>query len=214
MDLYTCWACRAPRRPSTSNGRTAAWCGGITRASIPGITSPSRCSGASCRPTRCSVTPSGVGNTTVWGRRLPGPSRPSVLFEGFDFSAPAEGPDAATFSELFADVFQEAARQATSPSRGVALEATLRLSFEDAVRGGSFPLSVVRQDRCGVCAGDGRVPREPVVCPTCEGRGANRWARGHMVFARSCDGCSGTGRLLTRPCRACGGSASRPAARW
>ncbi len=42
----------------------------------------------------------------------------AVAFEGFDFSAPAEGPLAATFSELFADVFQHAAREATTPTRG------------------------------------------------------------------------------------------------
>ncbi len=134
------------------------------------------------------------------------PDENTVLFEGFDFSAAAEGPVAATFSELFADVFRQAARQATSPSRGVALETALHLSFEDAVRGGSFPLSVVRQERCGACSGDGRVARDPVVCPMCGGRGANRWARGHMVFTRSCDGCGGGGRLLSQPCRACRGA--------
>ena len=45
-----------------------------------------------------------------------------VAFAGFDFSAPAEGPLAATFSELFADVFQDAAREATTPTRGADLE--------------------------------------------------------------------------------------------
>ena len=140
------------------------------------------------------------------GHEGAGPREASVLFEGFDFSAPAEEPVAATFSELFADVFQQAARQATTPSRGVSLEATLQLSFEDAVRGGGFALSILRQERCGVCAGDGRVSRPPAVCPTCGGRGATRWVRGHMVFTRSCDACAGAGRLLTEPCRACGAS--------
>jgi len=130
----------------------------------------------------------------------------SVCFEGFDFSAQAEGPVAATFSELFADVFRQAARQATSPSRGVAVETTLQLSFEQAVRGGNYPLSIVRQDRCAGCGGDGRVARAPVVCPTCGGRGASRWVRGHMVFTRSCDSCGGGGRLLTEACAVCGGA--------
>src|SRR5690348_10551503 len=34
---------------------------------------------------------------------------PNLAFEGFDFSAPAEGNLAATFSELFSDVFHHAA---------------------------------------------------------------------------------------------------------
>src|SRR5512145_1780513 len=77
----------------------------------------------------------------------------AVSFQGFDFSAPAEGPLAATFSELFADVFQDAAREATTPSRGLDIESVLELSFVDAVRGGHFPLSIVRQERCPMCGG-------------------------------------------------------------
>src|SRR4029078_11465018 len=74
-----------------------------------------------------------------------------------------------------------------------------------AVRGGAFPMSIVRQERCSTCAGDGRVPRPPIVCPSCEGTGARRWMRGHMVFTRTCDGCQGAGRLSTQACRACAG---------
>jgi len=129
----------------------------------------------------------------------------SVALEGFDFSAPAAGAEAATFSELFADVFEDAAREATTPSRGADVNLTLRLSFKDAVLGGSFPISVVRQDRCPSCAGDGRVPQPPVVCPACGGHGAKRWARGSMVFGRTCDRCEGSGRLSARACRPCAG---------
>ncbi|HYN06841.1 MAG TPA: J domain-containing protein [Vicinamibacterales bacterium] len=129
----------------------------------------------------------------------------AVSFEGFDFSAPAEGPLAATFSELFAGVFQDAAREATTPSRGIDIEGTLALSFIDAVRGGQFPLSVLRQERCSSCGGDGRVPRPAVACPACGGQGSRRWARGHMVFTTPCDGCGSTGRLSAQTCRPCGG---------
>src|SRR6185295_14800148 len=97
---------------------------------------------------------------------------------------PAEGPLAATFSELFADVFQAAARQVTSPARGAALEATAGVSFETAVRGGPCALSIMRQERCASCAGGGRVSIPPVTCPACGGAGGRRWARGHMVFTK------------------------------
>jgi molecular chaperone DnaJ len=140
------------------------------------------------------------------GGAAPAQAEASVAFEGFDFTAPAESRVAATFAELFAGVFQEAARQATTPARGVAIETTLQLSFEDAVRGGSFPLSVTRQDRCPACQGEGRVARPAVVCPACEGQGTSRWVRGHMVFNRSCDSCGGAGRLVTQACRSCGGA--------
>ena len=134
----------------------------------------------------------------------------SVSLEGFDFTAPADAAQAATFTELFADVFQEAAREATTPTRGTDVEATLSLSFRDAVTGGSFPLSVVRQQRCTVCGGDGRVSRQPVVCPSCGGAGARRWMRGHMVFTRTCESCEGSGHLTVQPCRACGGIGTQP----
>jgi molecular chaperone DnaJ len=130
----------------------------------------------------------------------------TVSFEGFDFSSPAEGPLAATFSELFADVFQEAAREVATPTRGAALEVSLRLSFEDAVRGGPVPLSIMRQERCPTCAGDGRVPRPAVPCPACGGQGDRRWARGHMVFTKPCDLCDASGRLASQACATCGGA--------
>jgi molecular chaperone DnaJ len=72
---------------------------------------------------------------------------------------------------LFADVFQQAAREATTPSRGTDIDASVQLAFKDAVRGGASPISVVRQDRCSTCAGDGRVARPAVVCPSCDGTG-------------------------------------------
>jgi molecular chaperone DnaJ len=111
---------------------------------------------------------------------------------------------------LFADVFQDAAREATSPTRGGELEAVLRLSFKDATLGGEFPISIVRNERCSACAGDGRVPRAPVVCRACAGEGARRWARGHMVFTKACDVCDGTGRLSVQTCRNCAGSGLQP----
>jgi molecular chaperone DnaJ len=134
----------------------------------------------------------------------------SVSFEGFDFSAPAEGPLAATFAELFADVFQDAAREAITPSQGAPVDVTLRLSFENAVRGGQFPLSIVRHERCVTCGGAGRVPRPVVSCPACTGMGSRRWARGHMVFTKPCDVCDGSGRITSQGCRACGGVGVAP----
>jgi molecular chaperone DnaJ len=129
----------------------------------------------------------------------------TVSFEGFDFSAPAEGPSAATFSEMFSGVFQHAARRATAPERGGDVETEMTLPFEDAMRGGTFPLSITRQDRCAACGGDGRQARVPMPCVDCQGQGVRRWARGHMVFTAPCDTCGGEGQVSVQPCRACQG---------
>jgi len=142
--------------------------------------------------------------------RAPSPSAASIettiAFEGFDFSSPAEGPRATTFSELFAGVFQDAARRATAPGRGLEIEAVLELSFDDAVRGGTFPLSIVRHDRCGACGGEGQLSRAPQPCPHCGGAGTRRSARGHMVFTKACEVCDGGGQLTSQLCRACVGA--------
>ena len=137
-------------------------------------------------------------------------STPTVSFAGFDFSAPADGPTAATFSEMFAGVFQQAARRATSPGQSADIELEMSLPFEDAMRGGKFPLSVTRQDRCPSCGGDGRRARPPVTCPECGGQGLRRWARGHMVFTAPCEVCHGEGRLAVERCRTCQGSGLQP----
>ena len=133
----------------------------------------------------------------------------AVSFEGFDFSRPAEGALAATFSELFADVFHEAARERATPTQGANIEVPLQLSFKDAVKGGAFPMSVPRQDRCPACGGDGRLMRAPAQCPSCGGQGVMRWARGHMVFQKTCDICEGSGQSAVQPCRTCGGAGTQ-----
>lgn len=134
----------------------------------------------------------------------------TVSFAGFDFSAPAEGPSAATFSEMFAGVFQQAARRATSTDHGPDLEVDMTLPFEDAMRGGTFPLSISRQDRCPTCGGDGRQARPPVGCPECGGQRVRRWARGHMVFTAPCERCNGSGQITVQRCRTCNGLGLQP----
>jgi molecular chaperone DnaJ len=130
----------------------------------------------------------------------------AVAFDGFDFSTTADGPLAATFSELFSGVFRRAAEDALAPERGADIELGLRISFADAVRGVDAPVSVTRQAVCGGCRGHGQVGRTPIVCPSCQGQRQLRWARGHMVFTKSCETCVGTGQLSWQPCRQCRGA--------
>jgi molecular chaperone DnaJ len=134
----------------------------------------------------------------------------TVTLEGFNFAAAAEGPRAATFAELFADVFQQAAEEATAPSRGADIELGVTVAFRDAVRGADVAVSVTRQERCPGCAGRGRVQRPAAVCPRCGGAGSLRWARGHLVFTKACDGCRGEGRTDSEPCRTCAGVGTAP----
>ena len=85
--------------------------------------------------------------------RQPSAAHPSVAFEGFDFSVVSDGPDAATFSELFADVFHRAEER--RPQSGAELHGTVSISFEESMRGTDRQLTVTRQEACATCLGTG-----------------------------------------------------------
>ncbi|MGH9407961.1 MAG: DnaJ C-terminal domain-containing protein [Vicinamibacterales bacterium] len=126
-------------------------------------------------------------------------------FTGFDFSAGAHGPEAATFSELFADVLHPVAGESGGPEPGADIHAVLTVSFEDAMRGGERQVIVTRQDVCRACGGVGAIRTPDARCAPCHGTGHVRWARGHMVFTKSCAACRGTGRQRSARCAVCVG---------
>ena len=126
-------------------------------------------------------------------------------FEGFDFSA--RGVDhSATFGDLFAEVLSERGTRPAAEERGADLHQDLRLPFEDALNGVQRLVTVTRREVCRVCAGAGQTRVSPGPCHLCQGSGAVRSVRGHMVFSRSCGACAGTGQQRPRPCEPCGGT--------
>jgi molecular chaperone DnaJ len=128
-------------------------------------------------------------------------------FSGFDFSAAAHGAQAATFTELFAEVLHPVPGADTGrPEAGTDLHATLALSFEDSMHGGDRHVVVTRQHVCGACRGAGSIRTPEGRCAPCHGSGKVRWARGHMVFTKACAACHGTGRQRTERCLACTGA--------
>jgi len=127
-------------------------------------------------------------------------------FEGFDFSVSVNGSDASTFGDLFADVFQPRERRDEAQAgRGADLHQSINLSFEDSVRGVQQQLTVTREERCDVCHGAGWLDAAETRCASCQGVGSVRSARGHMVFARACTHCAGTGRHRQSRCPGCAG---------
>jgi len=129
-------------------------------------------------------------------------------FEGFDFSASVSGAAAPTFGDLFADILQppDPGRVRHAPARGADLHQSMTLTFEEAMRGGERQVVVSRQERCPVCAGAGRQRAPESRCAACRGAGHVKTTRGHMVFARPCAECGGSGRLSDVRCSRCGGS--------
>jgi molecular chaperone DnaJ len=128
----------------------------------------------------------------------------SFEFAGFDFSIAAHGSQAATFSELFADVLHpEAAGAAGRTEIGADIHAEVTVSFVDAARGVERQVIVTRQDVCAACGGSGSLRTAEGRCTPCHGTGRMRWARGHMVFSKSCAVCGGTGRQRHQRCPVC-----------
>ena len=124
-------------------------------------------------------------------------------FAGFDFSFAARGTDAATFSELFADVLHPVAQEESKAEAGADLHATLTVTFEESLRGVERQIIVTRQVACDACFGAGHVRTPEGRCPHCQATGKVRWARGHMVFSKSCAACGGTGRQRFQRCDVC-----------
>ena len=130
----------------------------------------------------------------------------SLEFTGFDFTATVHGPQAATFSELFADVLHPAAHiDRARQETGADLYVAISLSFEAAFRGVERQVVVTRQVPCAACEGAGEVMTAGGSCPQCRGAGQVRWARRHMVFTRDCAACAGSGREKQRRCSSCAG---------
>jgi molecular chaperone DnaJ len=141
------------------------------------------------------------------GRPLPQADAAATFeFSGFDFSTAAHGAQAATFSELFADVLHPvAAQDAGRPEVGADLHASLTISFEDSIRGVERQVVVTRHVACGRCGGAGQVRTPEGRCTHCHATGKVRWARGHMVFSKPCAACGGTGRQRHQRCEVCAG---------
>jgi molecular chaperone DnaJ len=131
-------------------------------------------------------------------------AQPGSGFEGFDFST--RGVDySATFGDLFAEVLTERGR-APSQQRGADLHVEMQVTFEEALSGIQRAISVTRRENCRTCAGTGRTRLNTGSCSYCQGTGAVRSVRGHMVFSRACTACGGTGQQTPRPCEPCAGS--------
>lgn len=141
---------------------------------------------------------------TAGGRPASQSQAGTFEFSGFDFSVAAHGAQAATFSELFADVLHPAASPDTGrPEVGADLHASLTVSFEESIRGVERQVVVTRQVPCGGCGGAGQVRTPEGRCAHCHATGKVRWARGHMVFSKPCAACAGTGRQRHQRCDVC-----------
>lgn len=134
----------------------------------------------------------------------------SFGFAGFDFSNRVHAERTTTFGDLFEDVLSKRARPAEGAEHGADIHARASLTFEEAWQGAQRTVTVTRQDVCRACAGSGYQRVAETRCVSCEGTGAVRSVRGHMVFAKACPTCGGEGRLKQEECAPCHGQGVEP----
>lgn len=113
------------------------------------------------------------------------------------------------FGDFFGEMFNVAggrSGRASRAQRGRDIRYDLTIDFEDAVFGKETTVTVRRQDLCPECRGSGAAQgKAPSTCQQCGGRGQVRFQQGFFSIARTCPICSGTGQVVTEPCRTCHG---------
>lgn len=91
--------------------------------------------------------------------------------------------------------------------RGADLEATLHLSFDDAIAGVTTTVHLTSDAACSTCNGSGSRPgTKPKACSRCGGRGVLDDNQGFFSLSQPCPQCAGRGTVVTDPCTNCGGS--------
>jgi molecular chaperone DnaJ len=112
------------------------------------------------------------------------------------------------FGDLFGGGrFGRGQRREAAGRRGADLEAQVRLSFEDSLRGIETRIPVEVDTACRECGGSGAKPgTAPSVCPECKGRGVLAESQGLFALSQPCPRCRGQGTVIEDPCARCRGS--------
>jgi molecular chaperone DnaJ len=135
------------------------------------------------------------------GRGPAGPGGPNVNFDFGDLG------------DFLGGIFNRGtgpapgARQRPRGMRGADIEAEVRLSFEDSLRGIETRIPVEVETACSECGGTGAKPgTSPKICPDCGGRGVLAESQGLFALSQPCPRCRGNGTVIEDPCPRCHGS--------
>lgn len=93
------------------------------------------------------------------------------------------------------------------PRRGSDIQYDLTIELEDAAVGKEDQIEIPRNEVCNTCNGSGSAAgSKPVVCPVCNGTGQIRQTQGFFSIAQTCYKCRGEGKVISSPCKTCGGN--------
>jgi len=96
------------------------------------------------------------------------------------------------------------------PRQGSHLRIGLRVTLKEAFTGVERTLELRRHEPCEECGGSGAKPgTAPERCGTCAGRGRVQRSQGFFMMQTACPACRGAGQLIPHPCKRCRGAGLR-----
>lgn len=149
-----------------------------------------------------------------------GPQAGGGGFRGFQGGQPMGGDWADLFGNLFGgggggggQGFGGFGRRTQPrPERGEDKSVSVRISFDDALKGITTKISVPQNVQCKTCGGSGAAPgTSPSTCPQCRGRGVVSQSQGFFALNQPCPRCGGTGSVIEQPCATCQGTGTTQA---
>jgi molecular chaperone DnaJ len=101
--------------------------------------------------------------------------------------------------------------EAEDAAPGEDLHYPIEIGFDEALRGVTATVAVIRQEPCPACEGTGGAAgREAVRCPACQGQPVRLLRRRGSPAVARCEACAGTGWRLPEPCGPCAGRGTLP----
>lgn len=91
-------------------------------------------------------------------------------------------------------------------SRGRDRNLKLKISLVQAFHGEKIKIRTPKMNHCEQCGGNGAEKgSKPITCKTCGGAGVVRMAKGFFSIEQTCHKCHGSGQIIEKLCKACGG---------
>lgn len=120
------------------------------------------------------------------------------------------GFDAGGFADIFDEMFGDFMGRrggGQARGRGSDLRFNMEISLEEAFHGKQTTIRVPSSVMCDDCHGTGgEKGAQPITCPACHGHGKVRATQGFFTIERSCQHCSGAGKVIEKPCKTCHGA--------
>ncbi len=132
---------------------------------------------------------------------------------GFDFNNMGDiFSDIFGGGDIFGDLFGGGRRRnSNGPQRGSDVRASVRITFDESVKGTSKQITVNFKEVCKTCNGSGaKAGTTPRTCSKCGGKGQVVYTRqsflGTMQQVSECPDCHGSGKIIKEKCPDCYGT--------